>query len=143
MEQPWQASLATTTFTNKHSAIVFSITALFAIAIVIKIMKNCLVISDLNHLEEIGDNSIIGGYVSVSGFTLTMTNSSSAFAVAEASAIGDYTYTNTHTNVTNRNIGFIDYSNANATAISYAYSNGQAASYWSSSSSISIELNYG
>ena len=106
-------------------------------------MKNCLVISDLNYLEEISNNSIIGGYVSVGGFTATHTSPQSAFAVAEASAVGDRTYTNTYTKVTNKNIGFIDYSSANATAISYGYSNGQAASYWSSSSSISIELNYG
>lgn len=106
-------------------------------------MKNCLVISDLNYLKEIDDTTIIGGYVSANGFTSTWTDPWSAEAVAGASATGDRTYTDTTTNAVTRNIGSVDYSSANATAVSSAYSDNQAASYWSSNSSISIELNYG
>ena len=106
-------------------------------------MKNCLVISDLNYIEKIDDSTIMGGYVWAQGFTSTQTDIGSAEAVAGAFAIGDRSYTETNTNAVTKDIGSVNYSSANATAMSYARSGNQTASYWSSSSSISIELDYG
>ena len=106
-------------------------------------MKNCLVISDLSYLQDINDSAITGGYVSANGFTSTQTDLWSAEAVAGAFAVGDRTYTKTKTNAVTKNFGSVNYSSANATAMSYAYSDNQTASYWSSDSSTSIELNYG
>lgn len=106
-------------------------------------MNNCLVISDLSYLHDVNDSAITGGYVSANGFTSTKTDPWSAEATAGAFAVGDRTYTQTKTNAVTKNIGSINYSSANATAMSYAYSDNQTATYWSSSSSISIELNYG
>ena len=128
---------------NRQGVIVFDAIALYVTAIFIRIMKNCLVISDLSYLQDINDSAITGGYVSANGFTSTQTDLWSAEAVAGAFAVGDRTYTKTKTNAVTKNFGSVNYSSANATAMSYAYSDNQTASYWSSDSSTSIELNYG
>ena len=105
-------------------------------------MKNCLVISDLSYLQNINETILTGGYVSARGFTFSDTNSGSANAGAGASASGDSTYTNTRTGTVVKNLGFVDYSSAIATAEAYAHSQDRTASYLSSNSSISIDLNY-
>lgn len=131
------------TFIDKYNVIIFDAIAFYVTAIFKRIMKNCLVIFDLNYLQDINDSTITGGSVSAGGFTSTEADRDSALATAGAFAIGDSTYTNTKTNAVNRNIGLVDYSSADATAASYAHSDNQTASYRGSSGSTSIELDYG
>ena len=107
-------------------------------------MKNCLVIDDLDYLQNTDEGILVGGYVSAGGSTSARTNSNSANAGAGAGAYasGDSTYTDTRTRTVVKDLGLVDYSSAKSTAKAYARSGGETASYWSDSSSISIELDY-
>ena len=107
-----------------------------------KIMKNCLVIDDLDYLQNTDEGILVGGYVSAGGSTSANTNSDSANASANAYASGDSTYTDTRTRTVVKDLGLVDYSSAKSTAKAYARSGNETASYWSDSSSISIELDY-
>lgn len=111
-------------------------------AICIRIMKNCLVISDLSFLQDIDNSNITGGYVSAYGFTSTRADPGSADATAGAFASGDNTYTNTKAKTRVKKTGYLDYSNAEASAVSYASSDNQSAFYKSYSGSTSITLDY-
>lgn len=107
------------------------------------IMNNCLVISDLNYLQDIEDNALIGGYVSANGYTYTEAGSSFTNAMAGASAVGELTFTSTLAITEVKKIGWGNFSSATASSQAYAYSSNQFASFSSYSSSTLFELNYG
>jgi len=105
------------------------------------VLKNQLIISDLNYLQHITETSaVVGGGVYADTVTSTTTGKRYATSEAGATAVGDITYTEVSTLTDVKKIGIATVSKADASAKALAKSGYKTASSLSIDKSLSIYI---